>query len=242
MSKFELRDDEKLQMDGFMTYMKSGFNAIQGRAYLTSQRFVFCKKSGWWLFILGPIAFALDYFVKCKNVVFEIPINEIKSVYEDKYIFITLSSGAVYKMTSVQGQKWVKAIYDTSKLGLNDKDDTNKLPLDQPNPVTSSNKVILSKDTVSSDQPTPPQIIEKSSPVNNKSKNVAGWLALILGGIGIHKFYLGAWGWGIIYILLAWTWIPSIVALIEGIRYFTLSKDEFNDKVATLDKPFSFLW
>jgi TM2 domain-containing membrane protein YozV len=56
-----------------------------------------------------------------------------------------------------------------------------------------------------------------------KSKVVAGVLALFLGGLGIHRFYLGQW-WGIFYLLFCWTFIPSIVAFIEGI-VFLLSDD-----------------
>ena len=77
---------------------------------------------------------------------------------------------------------------------------------------------------------------------SDKSKVTAGVLALLLGGLGIHKFYLGAWGWGIVYIVLIWTWIPAIVALVEAIRYFTLSDDEFKQKAAALNGPFAFLW
>ncbi len=35
----------------------------------------------------------------------------------------------------------------------------------------------------------------------DKNKLVAALLALFLGGLGIHKFYLGRTGWGIIYLL-----------------------------------------
>ena len=37
----------------------------------------------------------------------------------------------------------------------------------------------------------------------------------------------GAWGWGIIYIVLCLTYIPALVALVEGIRYLTLKQPEF---------------
>jgi len=40
-------------------------------------------------------------------------------------------------------------------------------------------------------------------------------LALFLGGIGAHHFYLGSIGLGILYLLFCWTFIPAIVALIE---------------------------
>ena len=40
-------------------------------------------------------------------------------------------------------------------------------------------------------------------------------LALFLGGIGAHHFYLGSIGLGILYLLLCWTFIPGVVALVE---------------------------
>ena len=35
-------------------------------------------------------------------------------------------------------------------------------------------------------------------------------LAFFLGGIGVHKFYAGKIGTGILYILFCWTFIPSM--------------------------------
>lgn len=40
-------------------------------------------------------------------------------------------------------------------------------------------------------------------------------LAAFLGGIGVHKFYAGKIGSGILYILFCWTFIPGFVAFIE---------------------------
>lgn len=81
-----------------------------------------------------------------------------------------------------------------------------------------------------------------SLPEPANSKVTAGVLALLLGGLGIHKFYTGAWGWGIVYIALCWTYIPAIVALVEGIRYLTRSEADFQHKAAQMDGPFAFLW
>lgn len=75
-----------------------------------------------------------------------------------------------------------------------------------------------------------------------KSKVTAGVLALLLGGLGVHKFYVGAWGWGLVYLLFVWTYIPAILGLVEGIRYLTLSNDEFNRKVGALNGAFAWLW
>lgn len=63
-----------------------------------------------------------------------------------------------------------------------------------------------------------------------KSKITAVLLALFLGGIGAHKFYLGSIGLGILYLLFFWTGIPLIIALIEGIVYLRMSEEEFRAK------------
>lgn len=50
-----------------------------------------------------------------------------------------------------------------------------------------------------------------------KSKAVFVILALFLGGLGIHRMYLGNWGLGILYLLFCWTGIPMIIAVAEAI-------------------------
>ena len=50
-------------------------------------------------------------------------------------------------------------------------------------------------------------------------------LAILVGGIGIHKFYAGKIGMGFVYILFCWTAIPSIIGLIEGIIALTKPED-----------------
>lgn len=50
---------------------------------------------------------------------------------------------------------------------------------------------------------------------NGKNKLVASLFAVILGGIGIHKFYLGQIGLGVLYLLFCWTGIPSIMVSLK---------------------------
>lgn len=50
-------------------------------------------------------------------------------------------------------------------------------------------------------------------------------LALFLGGLGIHKFYAGKTGMGILYLVFCWTLIPAIVALVEAIIAITKPAD-----------------
>ena len=42
-------------------------------------------------------------------------------------------------------------------------------------------------------------------------------LAVLLGGIGAHKFFAGKTGAGVCYILFCWTGIPAIIAMIDFI-------------------------
>ncbi len=63
-----------------------------------------------------------------------------------------------------------------------------------------------------------------------KSKTTAGVLAILLGGLGIHKFYLGKAGLGILYLLFCWTYIPSIIGIVEGIIYLTSNDHNFQVK------------
>jgi TM2 domain-containing membrane protein YozV len=68
------------------------------------------------------------------------------------------------------------------------------------------------------------------TPVFYKSRVTAAVLAILLGGLGIHKFYLGRTGLGIIYLLFCWTYIPAILGLIEGILYLLSNDHSFASK------------
>lgn len=53
------------------------------------------------------------------------------------------------------------------------------------------------------------------------NKTIAGILAFFLGTLGIHRFYMGEWKKGLIYLLFFWTGVPTIVGIIDGARYLT---------------------
>lgn len=54
-----------------------------------------------------------------------------------------------------------------------------------------------------------------------KDPTTAVVLAILLGGIGAHRFYLGDVGLGFLYLLFAWTFIPQFIAFFEA---FTISR------------------
>lgn len=67
-----------------------------------------------------------------------------------------------------------------------------------------------------------------------KSRTTAGLLALFLGGLGVHHFYLGQTGLGILYLLFFWTFIPAMVAFVEALVFFFSSDASFDAKYNTI--------
>jgi TM2 domain-containing membrane protein YozV len=64
----------------------------------------------------------------------------------------------------------------------------------------------------------------------SQKKLIAGLLGILLGGLGIHKFYLGITTPGIIMLVLGLVTcgsISGIIGLIEGIIYLTKSDQDF---------------
>ncbi|GAA0538934.1 TM2 domain-containing membrane protein YozV [Rhizomicrobium palustre] len=77
-----------------------------------------------------------------------------------------------------------------------------------------------------------------SQPVYAKSKIAAGLLAIFLGNLGIHKFYLGYTTQGVILLLITlflwWLIFPllivGVIVLIEGIIYLTKTDAQFDEE------------
>jgi TM2 domain-containing membrane protein YozV len=64
----------------------------------------------------------------------------------------------------------------------------------------------------------------------SKSRVSAAILALLLGGVGAHKFYLNKAGLGVLYLVFFWTFIPAIIAAVEGIIYLVQDDKTFAEK------------
>lgn len=64
--------------------------------------------------------------------------------------------------------------------------------------------------------------------VNQENKKVvSGIFAILLGSLGIHKFYLGYTTEGVIQLLLGLVGIGGLIGLIEGILYLTKTDEDF---------------
>ena len=96
-----------------------------------------------------------------------------------------------------------------------------------------------------------------------KRKPVITLLALFLGIFGAHRFYMGAWGWGLVQLLGTFIGIGIVAALVpplggllyfavivltwvEAIRYIWMTDNEFKVRVRMYQHrhpgPFSFFW
>ena len=65
-----------------------------------------------------------------------------------------------------------------------------------------------------------------------KSKGLAIFWAIGLGGLGAHRFYMGEPGLGILYVCFVWTAVPMIVGAIEGIFFMSKRVEEYNETTA----------
>lgn len=61
-----------------------------------------------------------------------------------------------------------------------------------------------------------------------KSRLVAAILAFFLGSFGVHKFYLGQPGKGVLYLLFCWTFIPGLLAFIQSIILLLMTDEAFD--------------
>ena len=59
------------------------------------------------------------------------------------------------------------------------------------------------------------------------TRSAAAALAILLGGIGAHRFYVGQPLLGLLYLLFCWSLIPAFIGLCEGIWIASMSDESF---------------
>tara|TARA_R110000868_G_scaffold48678_2_gene157626 strand:+ start:1018 stop:1341 length:324 start_codon:yes stop_codon:yes gene_type:complete len=75
--------------------------------------------------------------------------------------------------------------------------------------------------------------VRQTAPIAQKSRITTALLAFFLGGLGVHRFYLGNIGLGFLYLIFCWTFIPAVVAFVEFIIFLVMSDEEFARKYNT---------
>lgn len=68
---------------------------------------------------------------------------------------------------------------------------------------------------------------ELKKPTNRRKMAIV--LAIFLGWLGAHRFYLGQVGWGIVFLIILYVFAPLAIVLgfIDAIRYLFMSDEEF---------------
>lgn len=114
-TKYELENGERLYKQGLIGWLKSSFRAVNCDVYLTSKRFVACKKPSYLLF--GPFSL----FMKFKTISFQINLKTIATITQEshalgKKITITTKTADTYSMKfSKEKDAWLQALTEAIK-------------------------------------------------------------------------------------------------------------------------------
>ena len=66
--------------------------------------------------------------------------------------------------------------------------------------------------------------------IPRKNKTLGGVLAIFTGTIGLHKFYMGQWKQGLVYLLFFWTGVPTVLGIMDGARLLTQAAEEESEE------------
>lgn len=64
-----------------------------------------------------------------------------------------------------------------------------------------------------------------------KSRTFAIILSILFGTFGLQEFYLGRERRGLLLVIISWTLIPTIIGILQGLKYWKEGDKEFNRKV-----------
>lgn len=145
----------------------------------------------------------------------------------------TISKGDTVKLIDNTGNYWMKIQYH-DKIGYSSKQFLKEIQIHE---VEQKEEIL--EETESSSFPiliefillfvVIPIILTKSGK-EHRNISFSKFTSFFFGALGFQKFYLGQTNKGIFSILFCWTFIPSIIGLIDFIKLTLMSKDNFNIK------------
>ncbi len=155
-----------------------------------------------------------------------VDLNLRKGAGKNFKLITVLSKGDTVTLLDNSGDYWAKIQYK-DKVGYSAKQYLQKIEKIEEDETESGNGfivflVILTIVIVSS-------AILKKSGEKYRYKLTATVLSFFLGAFGFQKFYLGEKNKGVYSILFCWTFIPSLVGLIDFIKLAVMKETKFND-------------
>ncbi|WP_101357457.1 NINE protein [Raineya orbicola] len=63
-----------------------------------------------------------------------------------------------------------------------------------------------------------------------KKRLIAAAMSLFGGTWGVHHFYLGNFGKGVLSVIFSWTGIPTIIGLVDAVKFLTMTDEQFDVK------------
>jgi len=171
--------------------------------------------------------FATDYYITTSDLNLR---NGAGKNYKSLGI---ISKGDTIKLIDNTGNYWVKIQYH-DKIGYSSKQFLQKIQIQE-----DIQKEKKPKESEGGSFPMLmtfivlfiiiPIILTKSGK-RNRNMSLAKFVSFFFGAIGFQKFYFGQTNKGIFSMLFCWTFIPSLIGLIDFIKLVSMSEDSFNIK------------
>ncbi len=164
---------------------------------------------------------ASDYYITTADL-------NLRSGAGSNYKSLTvLAKGDTVKMIDSTGNYWVKVQYQ-DKIGYSAKQYLQPIIIPDETDTAGGNTflivlILLALTIVSA-------VILKQSGEKYRSQSTTTLLSFFFGSIGLQKFYLGESNKGVLSILFCWTFIPTLIGLIDFIRYATMNENKFHNK------------
>ncbi|MGO9453638.1 MAG: hypothetical protein ACLQDV_21700 [Candidatus Binataceae bacterium] len=77
--KFQLYESEMLRIHGYVVQVRGRVSIVEGHGYLTTRRFVFCRKPR------VPFGSILGQFFRGRKIVFAFPLEDLISITHEKH-------------------------------------------------------------------------------------------------------------------------------------------------------------
>ena len=171
--------------------------------------------------------FSTDYYITTSD------LNLRSGAGKNYKTLGTISKGDTVKLIDNTGKYWMKIQYH-DKIGYSSKQFLEEIQIHE---VEQKEEIL--EESESGSFPiligfillfvVIPIILTKSGK-KHRNISLSKFASFFFGALGFQKFYLGQTNKGIFSILFCWTFIPSLIGLIDFIKLTLMSKDNFNIK------------